>query len=209
MIARVGNKCWYTEVEIVGADLTVDHYRPVRDYWFLAFDPENFRVASPYSNSPHHNPLHGSAGGKGDKFPLLGLGQPATGRNKLRTEKPVILDPCNMEDCDLLAFQADGRPILNPKHSTDSIADRRVDESLPLLNLDHPDFNSKREQLYYNIAEDVKLYEDLPAGGAGRAIINDRLKRKLDPNAEFSTAARYYLKLHRHLDWVEDLLTAH
>jgi hypothetical protein len=30
------------------------------------------------------------------------------------------------------------------------------------LNLDHPDFNSKHEQLYHDIAEDVKAHEALP-----------------------------------------------
>jgi hypothetical protein len=208
MIEKLGRKCWYTEVEIVGAALTIDHYRPICEYWFLAFDPQNYRVSCPYSNSPQHNPLYGSAGGKGDKFPLLGLGERAIGRNKLRREKPVILDPCIKEDCDLIAFQADGRPILNPTHSANSVAAERVDKSLLLLNLDHSDFNSKREQLYHEIADDVRLYEELPVGSDGRTIIRDRMKKRLGPQAEFSTAARYYIQLHRHLNWVEDLLKA-
>src|SRR5688572_23977024 len=58
MIAQLGHKCWYTEVEIVGADLTIDHYRPICEYWFLAFDINNYRVACPYSNSTHHNAEH-------------------------------------------------------------------------------------------------------------------------------------------------------
>ncbi|HZI88242.1 MAG TPA: hypothetical protein VFD48_15525 [Pyrinomonadaceae bacterium] len=206
MIGRLGKKCWYTEVEIVGAALTVDHYRPIFEYWFLAFDPQNYRVACPYSNSPQHNPLYGSAGGKGDKFPLLGSGERASGRNKLRREKPVILDPCNKDDCDLIVFGATGRPIINPMHSADSVAADRVDKSLLLLNLDHSDLNSKREQLYHEIADDVRLYEELPTGADGRNIISERMKRRLGPQAEFSTAARSYLQLHRHLDWVDDLL---
>ena len=75
---------------------------------------------------------------------------------------PVILDPCKKEDCDLLAFQGDGRPVLNPAYADDPIARRRVEDSKVLLNLDHPDFNSKREQLYHDIAEDVNAYEALP-----------------------------------------------
>jgi hypothetical protein len=208
MIGELGNKCWYTEVEIVGADLTVDHYRPIRDYWFLAFDPENYRVACPYSNSLHHNPLYGRAGGKRDMFPLVGLGIRASGRNKIRRETPVILDPCNRKDCDLVAFQVDGRPILNPRYVNDPIAVMRVDQSNILLNLDHPDFNSKREQLYRDIVNDVNIYEELPAGAAGRTIILNRMNTRLGPKAEFSTAARYYLQLNRHLVWVDDLLNA-
>ena len=35
-VSIVGRKCWYTEVELFGAPLAVDHYRPVCDYWWLA-----------------------------------------------------------------------------------------------------------------------------------------------------------------------------
>jgi hypothetical protein len=205
---KLGKKCWYTEAELVGAPLAIDHFRPVCDYWWLAFDATNYRVACAFANSPEHNKLHGCAGGKGDEFPLLGRGLRATGRSKLRCEKPVILDPCNKADCDLVAFHADGRPVLNPAHAADPIALRRVEESKILLNLDHADFNSKREQLCKEIADDVHAYGELSDGATARTTIEARLKRKLAGDAPFSSAARYYLRLHRHHDWVEALLTA-
>src|SRR4051794_25391405 len=68
MTIQLGNKCWYTEAELVGADLTIDHYRPKCDYWWLAFDVGNYRIACPFANSPKHNEKHGCAGGKGDNF---------------------------------------------------------------------------------------------------------------------------------------------
>src|SRR5262245_13502551 len=57
--AIVGNKCWYSEVPLEGADPNVDHFRPksqVREvdvdlqntkqtsagYWWLAFECQNF-----------------------------------------------------------------------------------------------------------------------------------------------------------------------
>lgn len=205
MTALLGNKCWYTEAELVGADLTIDHYRPKCDYWWLAFDVRNYRVACPFANSPKHNAEHGCAGGKGDHFPLLGKTR-ATRKNQLNNERPVILDPCNQEDCHLLAFQVDGRPILNPACSGDPIAARRVNESKLLLNLDHPDFNSKREQLYHVISDDVRTYEELNEGTVSRATIAERLRQRVALNAPFSTAARFYLQLYRNLDWVEELL---
>lgn len=203
---RLGKKCWYTEAELIGAPLAIDHFRPVCDYWWLAFEAANYRVSCAFANSPEHNKLHGCAGGKGDVFPLLGPGLRAKGRNKLRCEKPVILDPCDKSDCDLIAFQADGRPVLNPAHAADSIAQRRVEESKILLNLDHPDFNSKREQLCNEIAHDAQTYEALAEGAEARSIIRTRLKERIAARAPFSSAARYYLRLHRHLDWVEALL---
>jgi hypothetical protein len=206
--AKLGKKCWYTEAELVGAPLAIDHFRPVCDYWWLTFEFSNYRVACSWANSPKHNMIHGRAGGKGDEFPLLGRGLRATGRNKLRCEKPVILDPCVKADCDLVAFQADGRPVLNPAYAADLTALRRVEESKILLNLDHPDFNSKREQLCTDIADDVKAHEGLPVDSPARPRIKARLERRLAPHAPFSSAARYYLRLHRHLDWVDELLAA-
>src|SRR5215207_298796 len=41
LTGKLGKKCWYTEVELVGAPLAIDHFRPVRDYWWLAFAAEN------------------------------------------------------------------------------------------------------------------------------------------------------------------------
>lgn len=202
----LGSKCWYTELELIGAPLAVDHYRPVHDYLWLAFDADNYRLACPWSNSPTHNPLYGCAGGKGEMFPLLPPATRATEKSELANERPVILDPCNEFDCKLLAFQSDGRPVLNPHFSGDATASLRVERSKILLNLDHPAFNSQREQLYQEISEAVRAYEDLPATSATRGIILTRLGRKLAPNAQFSVAARFYLGTHRHLDWVEDLL---
>src|SRR5439155_26041191 len=148
------------------------------NYWWLAFEAENYRIACAFANSPEHNKLHGCAGGKGNAFPLLGRGPRATGRNKQRIEKPVLLDPCDKGDCDLVAFQADGRPVLNPAYAADPVALRRVEESKILLNLDHPDFNSKREQLCIEIREDVTMHEELPAGAEGRASISKRLEAR-------------------------------
>jgi hypothetical protein len=206
LTAILGNKCWYTEAELVGAPLAIDHFRPVVDYWWLAFDAHNFRVSCPYANSPEHNKNHGCAGGKGSNFPLLGAAVRASGKNKLRQERPMILDPCNKADCDLLAFQADGRPILSPKFSTDAIAINRVNESKLLLNLDHPDFNSKREQVYLQIRDDVFIHEQPGASNSTKAKIVWRLETMLKQEAQFSTAARQYLAFHKHLQWVDDLL---
>jgi len=208
MLAILGNKCWYTEVELVGAPLAVDHYRPTSVYWWLAFSPENFRVSCPFANSPKHNELYNRLGGKGATFPLLAPRTRAKRRCQLKAEKPVILDPCEPKDCALVAFQTDGRPVIHPDHAADAEAIQRVDESKILLNLDHPDFNSKREQLYHDIADDVETYEELAPGSASRTNIRRRMAKRISGKAPFSVAAEQYLQLYRHLEWVEDLLAA-
>ena len=208
LIAILGNKCWYTEHELVGAPLVMDHFRPVCDYWWLAFEPENYRVSCPWANSPEPNATHGCAGGKGDNFPLFPPAVRATASHLLATELPVLLDPCVAADCELLAFETDGRPILNPAFKGDAAAVRRVEESKILLNLDLPAFNSKREQLCNAIKNDVQRHEDLIPTSTQRAIIRAELAARIAPNAPFSIAARFYLRLHRHLDWVETILNA-
>jgi len=206
LTAILGNKCWYTEVELIGASLAIDHYRPTCDYWFLSFTPANFRVSCPFANSPKHNPLYNCVGGKGDRFPLLPPTQRATRTYLLSSERPVILDPCNPADCALIAFQTTGRPVIHPDYVGDPTAVYRVEESNILLNLDHPDFNSKREELYHDILDDVETYEDLAPKSKKRETIRGRMKRRLSEKAPFSIAARQYLKLYRGYDWVEDLL---
>lgn len=206
-ITRVlGHKCWYTEAEPTGGDLVVDHYRPKGSYWFLAFDEENYRIACAYANSPHHNSEHGCAGGKGEAFPLLDPRNKAKGRNSIKNERPVILDPCNKDDCKLIAFQLDGRPVLHPDYKTDKVALERVEMSKILLNLDHPDFNSKREQLRKAIDRDVKSHENSFDDPKHQEDLRNNLAQLISKNAPFSIAARQYLSAHRHLDWVSDLL---
>jgi hypothetical protein len=206
LTAILGNKCWYTETELIGAALAIDHYRPVRDYWYLAFTPENFRVSCDFANSPKRNELYKRMGGKGDRFPLLAPGVRAKRAYQLKAERPVILDPCVEADCSIIAFQSDGRPVIHPAFAGDADAVFRLEESKVLLNLDHPDFNSKREQLYFDIRDDVETYEDLLLQSRKRGTIKTRMKRRLSDKAPFSVAARHYLQLHRHLDWVEELL---
>jgi hypothetical protein len=204
--AILGNKCWYTEVELVGAPLTIDHYRPRYPYWFLAFKPDNYRVACPFANSPKHNPLHGCAGGKAEKFPLLDPSKKATGIRSIKHERPVILDPCNEDDCKLIAFQSDGRPLLHPDYQADAIAQHRVDRSNILLNIDHPDLNSKREQLRKDIERDVRSHENSAHDPDHQRELRGSLSTKVKKTAPFSIAARQYLSAYKYIDWVEDLL---
>ena len=166
LTTECGKKCWYTELELIGAPLAIDHYRPACDYWWLAFDAENYRVACPWANSPEYNAAHGCAGGKGDRFPLIPPSVRATTKLDLANELPIILDPCSAADCGLLAFQADGRPIIEPAFTNDPVSVRRVEDSKILLNLDHPDLNDKAGSTTQEIAQGVATYEKI-AGGRG------------------------------------------
>ncbi len=154
-------KCWYTESKSPGCQNDVEHFRPKAKvlrggniehwYWFLTFKTINYRLSSQFSNRRNHNPVLGTTGGKGNKFPLM-LGCPrATDIAGLDDERPVILDPCIEADTELLEFQPDGRPVLSMRHVEDSDARYRVELSKLLLNLDYPTFNEGRESLYNRI----------------------------------------------------------
>jgi hypothetical protein len=201
-----GKKCWYTEALVIGSDLEIDHFRPVSKYWYLAYRPDNYRISCAYANKRRKNAKYMQSGGKGTKFPLLDDAARATSESELVNEHPLLLDPLVESDCELLRFEADGVPKLNPLNSTDAIAATRVETSKLALNIDHPDFNSSREQLYHDIKTDVHSYEDLPATSTMRNEKRDRLRSRIEAAAPFSSAARTYLSMFRHLQWVQDLL---
>ena len=150
--ASSNRKCWYTESKNPGCLNDVEHFRPkgkktcannkiIHWYWFLAFNPINYRISCTLPNRLNKNAVLGATGGKHDHFPLMGNSKYATDLTAVTHEFPVILDPCNQDDVKLLAFSLDGRPVISPKFSGDMVACARVEKSNLLLNLDYPTFN--------------------------------------------------------------------
>ena len=101
------NKCWYTEVLLVGQDVHIDHFRPkaavkpfenfkynhlIQDkgYYWLANDPSNYRACCIYANRKT------GGGGKGNYFPLAddGVYQSEKDKNNeavAKTQQPALL----------------------------------------------------------------------------------------------------------------------
>jgi hypothetical protein len=215
--AASSRKCWYTESKNPGCLNDVEHFRPkarvTKDgavehwYWFLAFNPVNYRLSSQFSNRLNTNSVLGATGGKGNKFPLMAGSPRATDIAGLVNERPVILDPCEQADTALLEFQADGRPVVSPRHSGDADVVFRVEQSNLLLNLDFPTFNEERERLYNKIKRLVErgdryLREGIDALGD----VQDDLSALMQQDAEYSKAAECYIRCFRDRDWVEDLI---
>jgi hypothetical protein len=103
------DKCWYTEAKIGAGDAQVEHFRPKRPnapggaqshggYWWLAFDTANYRLAASIPNRS-----------KSNDFPLFGSRAVAEG-DSLDDELPLLLDPCDAHDVDLLTFGDAGVP---------------------------------------------------------------------------------------------------
>jgi len=211
-------KCWYTESKNSGSLYDVDHFRPKakilnRDgsikhwYWFLAFNPINYRLSSQISNRLNTNPDSGHTGGKGKHFPLMEGSSCATDVGELDQECPVILDPCVEADTVLLAFQADGRPVVSAHYTDNQDAKYRVEKSKLLLNLDYPTFNEDREHLYNKIRKYIERGDRYAAeGNSALEDVKDDLRDVMKPEAEYSKAAECYVRCFRDRTWVEELI---
>jgi len=208
-------KCWYTESKNPGCVNDVDHFRPkgrVKDangnveywYWFLAFDPENYRLSCQFSNRPNANNLLGATGGKHHYFPLLNNQPHATNKLGIANENPILLDPCNQSDCELLQFQADGRPVIAQAYQSDTTACLRVAKSNLLLNLDYPTFNEDREQIYNKVKTLVERGDSYGPIQA-RLDIQSDLRQLMHKDSAYSKAAECYIRCFRNREWVEEL----
>lgn len=215
--AASNRKCWYTESKNSGCRNEVDHFRPKARvihqgeieywYWFLIFNPINYRLSSQFSNGLNSNPALGKTGGKGNKFPLMPGSPRATDIAATVDELPVILDPCDLADTELLEFLSDGRPVISQRHSNDANAVFRVEQSKLLLNLDYPTFNEDRESLYNEIKRLVKRGDQYRRDGIDALEdVQDDLCVLMQKDAEYSKAAECYIRCFRDRDWVEELI---
>ncbi|MCI4085645.1 HNH endonuclease [Streptomyces sp. MMS21 TC-5] len=170
LIALIGEKCWYCETRFVRSPYHVDHYRPKsvvvgeaerRGYWWLAYDPANYRLACHHCNSGGARYGNQSAGpGKGARFPLLG--QRASEGESLQGELPVLLDPVVAEDAELIGFDRQGHARRRPEHpySDDELARDlcRVDETIRMLALNSDLLTESRSTLIERVEGLVRLY---------------------------------------------------
>lgn len=168
----VGNKCWYSEVALEGADPNVDHFRPkgrvvevddqfsktgrVSDgYWWLAFEPLNFRLSSQHANQRRVD--EDTNGGKADFFPVKG-DRAEEGKPYMQIFEYVLpLDPCSASDTSLMWFDPDGNPVYLPRNKKANLADEeRVKTTIWLYHLDKEDTARPRSKAVEEIRTKLK-----------------------------------------------------
>jgi uncharacterized protein (TIGR02646 family) len=232
-------KCWYCETRIDRDFGDIDHFRPkgkvegVPDhpgYWWLAFEWRNFRFSCKLCNVKEidHDAEDGDGrGGKGAQFPLLDgekyricdAGEYEEYEDLL-DEHPLLLDPTEKRDPLLLTFTRDGQPAPSMKDETAS-GYRRAKASIYIYHLDYSRLNRERQKIYYKmrrLVRNVQRYQerwekehDRSARALSRAAL-DEIVSLIAPDAQYSAAARAYLKEYREQgadwDWVDELLTA-
>ncbi|MGX1637073.1 HNH endonuclease [Streptomyces albidoflavus] len=203
------DKCWYCETLIDRSPYHVDHYRPKsavaseakhRGYWWLAYDPANYRLACHHCNSGGARYGNQSAGpGKGARFPLLG--QRASEGASLEGELPVLLDPVVAEDADLVGFDRQGYARRRPErpYSDDEVARDlcRVDETIRILALNADRLTERRSTLIDKVRGLVQLYlirrDDAVVARYARNEIDDLTRTTAEWSAAAAAAERLAL----------------
>ena len=213
----------------------IDHYRPKAGvaqsehpgYWWLAFEWRNWRFVCKHCNSQYTDPETGIVGGKGNHFPLL------DGEKRricseydyqeyedLLDEDPMLLDPTERGDPELLTFTSDGRPA-PAVEDEETINYRRVKKSIEIYHLNHSRLNRERRKIYNYVRDLVKDYQryqlkwETEGDRSARALARKALIKLGDmitPDAEYSSTARAYLRAYSQdgdqWAWVDRLLTA-
>ena len=217
------DKCWYCEVSVERSDNAVDHFRPkgrVSDatnvhpgYRWLAFDRYNFRYSCTFCNSRRKDVKGGTAGGKGDRFPLIDENSRVYEEGPIELERPILLDPCIYSDCQLLGCQKEnGRPCVA---STEAIDKRRAEESIQIYHLHHEPTCKRRHAKAVGVLADLDegkrkftLASRDPARAAGFQGVAKRLLRLISSSSEFSGEMRFLMRGERSEEhpWIQRIL---
>ena len=153
------NKCWYTEVPLVGQDVHIDHFRPkaavkpfenfkynhlIQDkgYYWLANDPSNYRACCIYANRKTGD------GGKGNYFPL-----------------------------------ADNRVV---PATNDELGKERVRVSASIYNLADAYISNERGKIWASIEQ---LLTEYSSGDISKSSCIRQLRDAISPEAPFSACA--------------------
>lgn len=233
-IERFGDKCWYSEVKRMNTDFNVDHFRPkgavkkakesyaVRvvggqsqkhsGYWWLAFEPKNYRYSCQYANQPRDN------GGKHDYFPLQDESTRVWGQCSLanhNVEDPILIDPCVLADVQLLSFEkSPGMAHSRFDHATDKAKYERVRTSAKCYNLNHKTVKGERLKVITSVQQDLELLESihgLPLASrqtmqAHASNAEDRLIAACNRKSPFSAAAVAFIKPKKAEPWLANIL---
>ena len=220
-----GNKCWYSEVLLEGGDPNVDHFCPkgsvrgVREvndefeqtgdespgYWWLAFEPRNYRLACMHANQRRID--EDTDGGKWDFFPVRNArATEQTAWDRIKPiEDPLPLDPCSRSDAKLLCFDSDGVPCASERASDRD--KERVRLSIWLYHLKKKELQVRRRDFVQNIQKDIRkattLYK-LWAPNSGRENLDAKYQfdtkvaeiiRDISDSAIFAGAKRGAIRL--------------
>ena len=186
------NKCWYTEVKLIGQDAPVDHFRPkaeikpyknynfnkplqTQGYYWLRREPSNYRLSCTYANRKT------GEGGKGCYFPLADESEYLTTIGT-ENEIPLLLDPCNKDDVKLITFV--GNEVVAA--TTDEFEKTRVEISANIYNLRDPYIKAERGKVWDEVDKTLEEYD---SGDITKKACIRRLKECISRESQFSACA--------------------
>jgi hypothetical protein len=205
----MNGKCWYSESKNPTADKNVDHFRPkgrVDDdpthegYWWLAFDWRNYRYVSQWCNQRRIDKQNGTAGGKGDHFPIpAGKFRARLEADDTGQEEPLLIDPTVPDEWKLITFRQDGHPV--PAYPPGTPEHDRAALSIDIYHLHCAELVTERRIVASQITRIIESMESLrplaPTNLTIRGQLFERQKellRAIRPNAEYSAAALAFAK---------------
>jgi hypothetical protein len=192
-------KCWFSEAKDCYSYWDVEHYRPKKSakdedgtqhegYWWLAFDWRNFRICGNVGNRR-----------KGTYFPLRQGCNRAEPNGDIRYEQPLLLDPVDEYDPNLLSFNVEGVAIPAPDTACDWQR-YRVEYSVKQLNLDFPPLMNKRKVIWNECWTRIQKYrQELDLYNADNTNLMAKegykesakyVRRMIRSDSEFSAVAR-------------------
>jgi uncharacterized protein (TIGR02646 family) len=216
-------KCWYCESLEDRSYMPVDHFRPKScvnecpdhdGYWWLAFEWTNYRYCCIYCNS--HTTGKNSSGGKQDHFPLVNAPNWVKEENgDLHTEEPMLVDPCDPADPNLITFHETGFPR-EVVRDEQSVKYKRANKSIEIYHLHHNKSVKTRKRLAILIRNLVGEIETLQVGQFEGVDTSHQIKARMKDltkliheDAPYRTAARLYLKGNineTNCSWIQELL---
>lgn len=232
----VGNKCWYSEVELTGADPNVDHFRPKGNikeidpdtltktgvesdgYWWLAFDSDNYRLSSMHSNQRRVD--ENTNGGKWDYFPVDGPRAAELTNLSIINEVVLPLDPCSATDVALMWFGPDGKPGYRNWRRTPTLHEqRRMKITIWLFHLDKHETATQRVNAIEDVRTSLKhadaIYQIWQQKGGGdseyeKQLFDNALAqiiRKIAGDQIFAGAKRCAVQIARaDYSWIDEYL---
>ncbi|MFL0106015.1 HNH endonuclease family protein [Tenacibaculum maritimum] len=167
-----GDKCWYTESKENSGEWQIDHFRPKgksideegkeilkEGYWWMSYDWRNFRLSGSLSNLLRKGRFEEGEEtlGKGNYFPLKDKSKVAKEKDmKCRGEKPLLLDPINARDVNLLSFDKDGMPYETYNPDDNSLNHLRAALSIKCYGLKHKPLVRGRARVWNTCIEIVE-----------------------------------------------------
>lgn len=202
LLALSAGKCWFSEVRELYSHYDVEHFRPKKEakaldgsdrdgYWWLAFDYMNFRVCGNVGNRK-----------KGGWFPLQQGSLCSSYADPCEeSESPYLIDPIDVADVALLAFDEEGKVIAMPGIS--EWEQQRVTETVTRLKLnEHVPLAEERRKVWQKVDGLIDDYLKAKSriGSTPNPVAKEKMKsicaqirEMTKPTSELSAVAKWCL----------------